>query len=75
MIVESEGHCKVADYPAITQEICCGCEQQFALEDSFEALVDRIRKLSYLIHPNCWELLETKLKGGEYGDLPAWARL
>jgi hypothetical protein len=75
LIIESEGHCNVANYPKITAEICNGCDKPFGPEDIFEALVDRVRKRSYLIHPNCWEILEAKLKGGSNGNLPSWAKL
>jgi hypothetical protein len=73
-IIESEGHCKASDYSNITAEICNGCDKAFGLEDVFEALVDRVRKRCYLIHPECWELLEAKLKGGKDGNLPPWAK-
>jgi hypothetical protein len=75
LILESEGHCRVADYPAVQSELCCGCDQYFVLTDSFEPLVDRVRKRSYLIHTNCFDLLEAKLKGGNNANLPAWAQL
>lgn len=74
MIIESEGHSKIADYPLMVGELCHGCGCQFVNEDIFEALVDRVRKRSYLIHDGCWDLLCAKIKGGENGNLPAWAK-
>ncbi len=74
LIIESEGHILVINYPAIQKECCDGCGANFGLEESFEPLVDRIRKRSYLIHPCCFELLEAKLKGEGNGNLPPWAQ-
>jgi len=73
-VIESEGHYKVANYPSTQKEVCCGCEQYFTIKDSFEPLVDRVRKRSYLIHTDCFDLLEAKLKGEGNGNLPSWAQ-
>ena len=73
-IIESEGHVKVADYPAIQYEVCSGCGHTFESDQIFEPFVDRVRKRSYLIHPNCWDQLCAKLKGGNNGNLPPWAQ-
>ncbi len=74
LVLESEGHRKVSDYPRLKCEVCHGCGRLFDGQDVFEALVDRVRKRSYLIHVDCWELLTAKIKGGENGNLPAWAQ-
>ena len=75
--IESDGHNKVADYPQMIGEICNACGQHLEVDDSFESLVDRVSRRSYLLHTgsNCWSLFETKLKGEEYGNVPAWAQL
>lgn len=75
LILESEGHLKVSDCPSVLAEVCNGCNRSFTLKDSFEPLVDRVRKRSYLIHPGCWDVLVVKLKGEGYENLPAWAKL
>jgi len=74
MIFESEGHARVSNHPLLIGEMCHGCECEFGLDDVFEALVDRVRKRSYLIHEGCWELLSAKIQGGSNGNLPAWAQ-
>lgn len=63
MVIESDGHGKVADYPRMRAEVCNGCGQHFELSDSFEALVDRLTKRGYLIHTTdgCWERLADQL--------------
>jgi len=75
LLLESDGHGKVGDYPRMLGEVCNGCESEFTAEDSFEALVDRLSKRGYLIHTSCFDALEAKLKGGNNGNLPAWAQL
>ncbi len=75
-ILESDGHGKVCDYLRLEGEICEGCGEQLTCQDSFEALVDRITHRGYLIHTNksCWDVLESKLKGENNGNLPSWAQ-
>ncbi len=74
LIIESEGHFTLADYPDLLGQPCAGCNRQFTRIDKFESLIDRVRKQQYLIHPNCWEQLQVKLKGEGNGNLPPWAQ-
>lgn len=74
-LLESDGHGSISDYPALESDACHGCDYLFAPNDEFEALVDRITKRGYLIHTWCFEKLEAKLKGEEYGNVPAWTQL
>lgn len=73
-ILESEGHGRVADLLLLLEQCCSGCDLAFVEIDLYEGVYDRVFRRSYVIHPDCWELLLNRVKRSNYGrDLP-WQR-
>lgn len=73
-ILDSEGHGEVAHLPILLAQTCDGCAHNFVESDLYEGVYDRIFRRSYVIHPDCWELLLGRVKRSNHGrDLP-WVR-
>lgn len=74
VILDSEGHGEVAGLPQLLGQACDGCGQAFVESDLYEGVYDRIFRRSYMIHPDCWELLLSRVKRSNHGRNLPWER-